>query len=252
MQIIRNLSEWLDFRSGLSKRSIGFVPTMGSLHKGHGSLIKRAIRENDFCVVSIFVNPTQFNESKDFNNYPRRESEDIELCKSWGVDVLFMPSESELYPEDKVINVSSSSQWGNILEGLHRPKHFNGVLTIVLKLLNIVQADFVYFGEKDYQQCKLVEQMIRAFFIKTNLVICPTCRDGNLPLSSRNLLLTFKGLREAKKAIDCAHNSKDPVIIKKYFLEKHISFDYIEKYQERIFLAWWIDGVRLIDNFGDI
>jgi len=168
---------------------IGFVPTMGALHKGHMSLVTRAQREADVTVMSIFVNPLQFAPHEDLSRYPRPYEEDEGLAREGGVDILFRPETEEMYPGDRVITVSAG-ELGAEWEGRSRPGHFDGVLTVVAKLFNIVQADFAVFGRKDLQQAALVRALVRDLDIPTKIVLSPIVREEDgLALSSRNRFL---------------------------------------------------------------
>ncbi len=170
--------------------SVGFVPTMGALHSGHLSLIQRAREECDFVVVSIFVNPTQFLEGEDLDKYPRKDEADKKICQRAGVDILFMPTVYSIYNRDELL-LEAPRVRGFILEGAKRPGHFDGVLQIVMKLLNIVKPNRAYFGKKDAQQLALIEQMVRDYFIDTTIVPCEIVRDeSGLALSSRNVYLS--------------------------------------------------------------
>jgi len=170
--------------------SVGFVPTMGALHSGHVSLINRAREECDFVVVSIFVNPTQFLEGEDLDKYPRKDEADKKICERAGVDILFMPTFDSIYNSDELL-IAAPKVRGFILEGAKRPGHFDGVLQIVMKLLNIVAPTRAYFGKKDAQQLVLIEQMVRDYFIDTTIVPCEIVRDeSGLALSSRNVYLS--------------------------------------------------------------
>ena len=178
--------------------TIGFVPTMGALHEGHISLIKRAKQENDFVIVSIFVNPTQFLEGEDLDKYPRKDEADIAICKKAGVDILFMPTIDSIYNKDELL-ISAPKIRGYILEGAKRPGHFDGVLQIVMKLLNITTPTNAYFGKKDAQQLALITQMVKDYFLDVNIVPCEIIRDKDgLALSSRNVYLSEE---ERKKAL---------------------------------------------------
>lgn len=200
----------LDLRS--AGKSIGFVPTMGALHAGHLSLIESARRTNDIVVCSIFVNPTQFNDKSDLENYPRPVEEDIEKLKTAACDILFMPEVEEMY--------SKSDQWhielgglDNILEGQIRPGHYQGVTQIVKKLFDTVQPDVAFFGQKDYQQFMIISYMVKTLNIPVKLVVCPIIREADgLAMSSRNVRLStverenalalYKSLLLANKLFD--------------------------------------------------
>ena len=181
-----------DLKNELRQNSlkIGFVPTMGSLHDGHISLIKRAREENDIVVVSIFVNPTQFLAGEDLDKYPRKDEADKKICELCNVDYLFMPDINTMYEKDEVLvkapNISSF-----ILEGEKRPGHFDGVLQVVLKLFNIVNPTNSYFGKKDAQQLSLIEQMVKNLYLDVNIVTCDIVREPDgLAYSSRNVYLS--------------------------------------------------------------
>ncbi|MGA9045378.1 pantoate--beta-alanine ligase [Sulfuricurvum sp.] len=179
--------------------TVGFVPTMGALHIGHRSLIEAARKENDCVVVSIFVNPTQFLPGEDLSKYPRREEADFKICELSGVDVLFYPDVRAMYGEDEV-RVTAPDVRGYILEGASRPGHFDGVLTVVMKLLNMVRPARVYFGKKDAQQLALITQMCKNFFMNVAIVPMETVREKDgLALSSRNIYLNPAERQEALK-----------------------------------------------------
>jgi len=169
---------------------LGFVPTMGALHEGHLSLVRRARRECERVAVSLFVNPTQFGPGEDFQRYPRDLPRDLALLEAEGVDTIFTPTVEEMYPEGFSTWVTVerlAERW----EGASRPGHFRGVATVVLKLLNLVRPDRAYFGEKDYQQLRVVERMVRDLNVPTTIVACPTVREPDgLALSSRNAHLS--------------------------------------------------------------
>jgi pantoate--beta-alanine ligase len=171
-------------------KTIGFVPTMGALHEGHVSLFRRAKSDCELVVVSIFVNPMQFGPNEDFAAYPRDLNQDFQLASAAGVDALFHPSVEEMYGPgfQTVVDVPELS---SLLEGAHRPGHFTGVTTIVAKLLNIVRPNRAYFGQKDYQQCLIIERMVRDLNFLTDIVPMPTIREPDgLALSSRNVYLS--------------------------------------------------------------
>lgn len=175
------------------KKSIGLVPTMGALHKGHLSLIERCINENDISVVSIFVNPTQFNNKKDLEKYPRNTAKDIQLLDDLCCTVVFTPSVKEMY-EEKELNQPFEFDFGGLdtmMEGKFRPGHFNGVVQIVSKLFQLVHPDRAYFGEKDFQQLAIIRYMVKKMKFNIDIVPCPIVREANgLAMSSRNELLT--------------------------------------------------------------
>ncbi len=198
MKIISNPYELKEFLQSV-KGSIGFVPTMGALHEGHISLIKEAKKGNDFVVVSIFVNPTQFLAGEDLDKYPRRDEADKKICSLAGVDVLFFPQVDDIYTDDEV-KVSAPDIRAYVLEGATRPGHFSGVLTVVNKLLNIVNPTRAYFGKKDAQQLNLISLMVKHFFMNVEIVAVDTVRESDgLALSSRNVYLSKEERVEALK-----------------------------------------------------
>lgn len=178
-------------------KSIGFVPTMGALHEGHASLVRRSVAENDVTVVSIFLNPTQFNDPKDLERYPRTLDADCRLLEECGADIAFAPTVKEIYPEPDTRHFSYPPT-DSVMEGAMRPGHFNGVCQIVSKLFTYVEPDRAYFGEKDYQQIAVIRRMVDDLGFKVEMVPCPVVRqpDG-LALSSRNSLLTDDERRTA-------------------------------------------------------
>jgi len=169
--------------------TVGFVPTMGALHKGHLSLIQQARKENEHLIVSIFVNPTQFLEGEDLDAYPRKDEADIKICKLAGVDIVFMPTVEAMYEEDELC-IGAPAMRGYVLEGQKRPGHFDGMLQVVMKLLHLSGASNAYFGKKDAQQLALIMQMVKNYFMDVNIVPCDIVRDERgLALSSRNVYL---------------------------------------------------------------
>lgn len=171
--------------------SIGFVPTMGALHAGHGSLISRARKENDLVVASIFVNPTQFNNSSDLEKYPRTVEADSELLAALGCDAVLVPSVDEIYVEGFELPEIELGYLDMVMEGFYRPGHFQGVVQVVYRLFQIVEPDRAYFGLKDYQQIAVVRYMTRFFDLPVEIIACPTLRENDgLAMSSRNLRLS--------------------------------------------------------------
>ncbi len=179
--------------------SVGFVPTMGALHIGHRTLIEKAREENDIVVVSIFVNPTQFLAGEDLSKYPRREEADFKICELCGVDILFYPEVDTMYGKDEV-SIKAPDVRGYILEGAVRPGHFDGVLSVVMKLLNMTRATRAYFGKKDAQQLALITQMVQNFFMRVEIIAVDTVRESDgLALSSRNVYLSPSDRTQALK-----------------------------------------------------
>lgn len=180
-------------------KTVGFVPTMGALHEGHLALVRRAREECGFVVVSIFVNPTQFNDKKDLDAYPRTLERDLELCAAAGADLIFAPEAGEMYPEGFAARVVVEGPLTRVLEGYYRPGHFEGVTTVVAKLFSIVQPERAYFGQKDWQQLKVIEKMVRDLNLPLTVVPCPTLREPDgLAMSSRNVRLSPEARQTAK------------------------------------------------------
>ena len=232
-------------RAGIT---LGFVPTMGALHDGHLSLLRRSRAENDRTLVSIFVNPTQFDDPADFTRYPRTIDDDVDMLRREGVDFILVPSEEQLYPDGFRYRVFES-ELSTVMEGSHRPGHFAGVLTVVLKLLQIAAAERAYFGEKDWQQLALVRGLAEAFFLPTAIVGCPTVREADgLALSSRNRRLS----RADRERAPCFHRAlaTSPTAEAAVRALRCAGFevDYVEDRDGRRLGAVRIAGVRLIDN----
>lgn len=246
MNIVTNIEKWRSIRKTLTNKTIGFVPTMGNLHEGHLSLCKKSMSENEVTIVSIFINPTQFNQTSDFEGYTRTLEQDINLLN---VDYVLLPIREEIYPDDYQIQIHEM-QLSLELEGAYRPGHFTGMLTIVLKLLNLVQATRAYFGEKDYQQLLLIKKMSLALFLPTEVIGCQTIRatDG-LALSSRNSRLTWEEREKAKIFPQLLNSDLSLEEIIRRLKLFGFKVDYIiEKWQRRLG-AVWIGKTRLIDNF---
>ena len=232
MQVFTTINEVKNCLISFKKegKTIGFVPTMGALHRGHISLLERAKKENDVCVASIFVNPLQFNDKKDLEKYPKTLEKDSKMLKSAHCDVLFAPSSEEIYPPSPFHPLSDSQETekgrkgesersplkfdlGNldkIMEGKYRPGHFQGVCVVVKKLFDIIEPTKAYFGEKDFQQLAIIKHMVKELKIPVEIISCPTFREADgLAMSSRNTLLTkeerknasliFKTLQEVKE-----------------------------------------------------
>lgn len=199
MEIARTIAAMRAARAALAG-SVGFVPTMGYLHQGHLSLVRRARAENNAVVVSIFVNPTQFGPREDYDRYPRDEERDLGLLRQEGVDVVFIPSVPEMYPQGFDTWVEVSGPLTQRLEGASRPGHFRGVATVVAKLFHQVQPQRAYFGEKDYQQLLIIRRMVRDLDMPIDIVACPTVREPDgLARSSRNAYLTPEERRHAAR-----------------------------------------------------
>lgn len=249
MTLFRNPSDWLIERGGMvQNETLGFVPTMGALHEGHLSLVRRSKNENTKTLVSLFINPTQFNSPKDLEQYPKTFEEDLELLKAEGVDYVLHPEYSEIYKDNYKYKVSES-ELSKALCGAHRPGHFDGVLTVMMKLLNLSQADHCYMGEKDYQQLELVKQMTEAFFIKTKIIGCPTIRESSgLAMSSRNRRLTSQGHLTAAKLSKTLQEKSSAKDCRQALQDLGFRVEYVTDLNGRRFAAAEIEGVRLIDN----
>ncbi|AJG99468.1 pantoate--beta-alanine ligase [Clostridium beijerinckii] len=275
--LVKEIKELRNFikswkRDGLS---VGYVPTMGALHEGHESLIKRAVEENDKVVVSVFVNPTQFGPNEDYDSYPRNINKDLELCVNAGASIVFNPEPSEMYYGDKSTSVSVSGLT-SVLCGAKRPGHFDGVCLVVSKFLNIVTPDKAYFGEKDAQQVAVIKRMVRDLNIDVEIVACPIIREEDgLAKSSRNTYLSKderkaalvlsrsleiakdalrKGERNAnniKNAIKEVLNSEPLAKIDYVEIVDSDSLKSVEIIERNVLIpiAVYIGKTRLIDNF---
>lgn len=251
MKIIHDIREWQTLRASYPKnQSIGFVPTMGALHQAHMSLITESQRHNDLTIVSIFINPTQFNCSNDFTHYPRTLENDFELLSQAKVDVCIVPDAAVIYKDTYEFQVTRN-QNDPIMEAKFRPGHFTGVLTVVMKLLHLVQPTSAYFGEKDYQQFQMIRDMVDAFFMNVEICPCPTLREpSGLPFSSRNQRLTTADRILADQFIEHFHQAIPLNEIEEKIKALGIHIDYIESHQNRRFAAVRIGQVRLIDNYA--
>ena len=277
MQTIQSVNEMQSHAIGLrsSGRLIGLVPTMGSLHEGHLSLIDIAKEKSDKVIVSIFVNPTQFGPSEDYEKYPRMLDEDIEKCRERGADIVFNPSVDEMYPPGFSTFVTEE-QISSGLCGVSRPHHFRGVTTVCLKLFNITRPDLVVLGQKDAQQCAVIRKMVTDLNISAEIVIGPTHRDADgMATSSRNAYLTdsqrqealciSQSLRTAKNMVDSGTKSVDRIVaevIHHLSLSRRIRVIYAQVVdrdtmepareiipgQQLLCVAAWADQIRLIDN----
>ncbi|MBM3253080.1 MAG: pantoate--beta-alanine ligase [Candidatus Omnitrophica bacterium] len=270
---ITNMSEWSRFQKKNGKK-IGFIPTMGYLHKGHLSLARKAKKECDVVVMSIFVNPIQFGPKEDFKRYPRDFERDCNLAKSIGVDLIFYPEAKKMYPKNFLTYINAE-ELTETLCGKSRPTHFKGVTTVVAKLFNIVQPDIAYFGQKDAQQAIIIKKMVEDLNFPLKIKIMPTIREKDgLAMSSRNAYLSkterkdatiiYEALRSAKKLILSGELNTD--VVKSYIKKllgkkKSIKIDYIEivdaknlkklkKFSRKalIAIAVFLGKTRLIDN----
>jgi pantoate--beta-alanine ligase len=248
-RVIHKLEDWRRERAAMEKAglSLGFVPTMGALHAGHRSLLERARAENDRVVLSIFVNPTQFDDPADLKRYPRNLEADL-LFAGDLVDIVLVPDPKEIYPDDfryRMTEYTLSSR----LEGAHRPGHFEGVLTVVLKLFNLVRPHRAYFGEKDRQQLELVQGMVRAFFMPVEIVPCPTVRDSDgVALSSRNSRLSPEARSQAADFPRILKESPDSASATAALAAAGFGVDYVVDQDGVRLAAVRLQDVRLIDN----
>ena len=249
LRVFNSVKDFMTYRRSLpAATSVGFAPTMGALHQGHASLMKRAATENDICVLSIFVNPTQFNNPEDLKKYPRTWEADVELAEKSGANIILSPQYEELYADNYRFQIGEK-EFSKKLCGAHRPGHFDGVLTVVMKLLQIVAPSKAYFGEKDYQQLKLIEDMTTTFFVNTAIVPCATVREADgLAMSSRNMRLSSEGRKKAPLLYKALKEFSDFNQAKKLLSEQQIELEYFEEHFGRRFIAAHIEGVRLIDN----
>jgi pantoate--beta-alanine ligase len=248
-RVSKRLEDWRVQRSAMEKSglSVGFVPTMGALHAGHRALLERARAENDRVVLSIFVNPTQFDDPSDLKRYPRSLDADLALAEGLADDVL-LPEPREIYPDDYRYRMTEYTL-SNRLEGAHRPGHFEGVLTVVLKLLNIVRPHRAYFGEKDRQQLELVQGMVRALFMPVEIVPCATLRDPDgLALSSRNSRLSPDARARATSFPRILRQARDAASAAASLAAEGFGVDYVEDHEGVRLAAVRLEDVRLIDN----
>lgn len=262
------------FKSQNPQKTIGLVPTMGALHKGHLSLIEASLATCDCTIVSIFVNPTQFGENEDFNQYPRKKDADLHICTKAGVEIVFMPEIAQMYPLDSTLQTTfnAPAAMANVLEGKTRQGHFNGVLQVVLKLFNLVRPNKAFFGRKDAQQLLIIQKMVQDLFLPLEIVPCPIVRnEEGLALSSRNAYLSASGITQALR-ISASLNAitkaimrgiKDSSELKRIALEvlEGLEVEYlvivnhelqeikqIQKDSTLILVVARIEGVRLLDN----
>ncbi|UFS64948.1 pantoate--beta-alanine ligase [Paracoccus denitrificans] len=272
--IVRPLAELRSMVRGWKSRgeTIGVVPTMGALHEGHLSLVRAARASCDRVIVTLFVNPRQFNNTEDYAKYPRTEHTDAALLAPLGVDALFVPDGDEVYPPDHATVISVSGVTAP-LEGAHRPGHFDGVATVVTLLFNMTGADRAFFGEKDWQQLQLVRRLVQDLKLPVEIVPCPCVRaEDGLALSSRNQRLTAEGrthaaalprtLFEAARRIEAGAPTAEALALAQEGLEaagigpvEYLELRDGETLGEpqlgrpaRLLVAAWLDGVRLIDN----
>jgi pantoate--beta-alanine ligase len=249
-RVFHTVADWRTFRVEARRgaRTVGFVPTMGALHAGHGSLFAAARRENDLVLASVFVNPTQFDEQHDFDKYPRTLEADLALMRSEGVDAVFAPSVAEMYPNGTTYAVVEND-FSRALCGAHRPGHFTGVLTVVMKLLQIADAERAYFGEKDFQQLALIRGMSASFFLPTKIIGCPTVREADgLAMSSRNTRLSPAERALAPEFHAALIASPTAADARARLAAAGFQVDYVEDRDRRRLGAVRLGQTRLIDN----
>jgi pantoate--beta-alanine ligase len=275
-EIISSISQcrnWLA-QARLAGKTIGFVPTMGALHEGHLQLMRRAKAENNILVVSIFVNPIQFNNPEDLKKYPRMLDQDVALLETVGCDIVFAPDEKEMYPEPAT-DTYEFGALADVMEGAARPGHFNGVAVVVRRLFEIVEADKAYFGEKDFQQLAIIQQLVKMLAMKVEILPCPIVRETDgLAMSSRNMRLSENErfiapfIHQTLSKAVALNKVLSPEEMKNWVLEKFRSrpefkIDYVEIAEDEhlqtlthwndahgalIFIAVFLGSVRLIDN----
>jgi len=276
MQVYTTIKELHNCIALKNTKSIGFVPTMGALHQGHLSLIKKAQSENDLIICSVFVNPKQFNNANDLKLYPKNISLDTILLENAGCDILFAPAVEEIYPNSDSNNISNVN-FGNltkVMEAKHRPGHFDGVVMVVKRLFEIVKPENAYFGEKDFQQLAIIKQLVKKYNFNINIISCPIIReDDGLAMSSRNVNLSQVERNNAAKISKILFEAKDTFLKEgafetKKWVEAQIQsipcfkLDYFEFAKSddlsievennqtniRAFIAVYVGKVRLIDN----
>ena len=277
MQAVYTGADWYKYwlNSLKSDKTIGLVPTMGALHEGHLDLVRKAKAESDIVVVSIFVNPTQFNNQEDFDNYPNTIDADLDKLRNENVDFVFIPNTKSIYPEKPLVSINFG-ELERILEGAFRPGHFNGVGIIVSKLFNIIRPHKAFFGQKDLQQTGIIKQLVKDLSMDVDLVIVPTRREEDgLAMSSRNLRLTAEERQQALILIDSLKKAKQELLAGKPWFEVQnqikcdfedmpmASLEYFElihpesftRYSEfdstqnsSICVAAYLGKIRLIDN----
>jgi len=248
MKTFASLDGWREFRDSLTAAPLGFVPTMGALHAGHLSLVEASLRDNACTVVSIFVNPKQFDEAGDFAAYPTDTEADLRQLEAVGVDAVLLPDAVQIYPDDYRFRVVEDD-FSHRLCGAHRPGHFDGVLTVVMRLLNLVRPDNAYFGEKDYQQLLLVRDMAAAFFLPVSIKACPTVREADgLAMSSRNRRLDAAQRALAPALHRALQNSETADEARRVLSGKGFDVDYVEDIPGRRLAAARLGETRLIDN----
>jgi len=278
MIILRNPADLKEIISKEKEKlhSIGFVPTMGALHKGHISLVEESVKENDFTIVSVFVNPIQFNNPIDLEKYPRTEDADIEILSGSGADAVFFPSVEDIYPDGQNPEKFDFGGLENQMEGKFRPGHFDGVGTVVKRFFEIIEPDKAYFGEKDFQQLRIIQQLVKNENIPVEIIPVPIKREADgLAMSSRNMRLTkemrqgspeiFRILTDAKSFFQTHSVKETKEFVEDRFSKTLLKLEYFEIADEetlkpvtdksgsgriRAFIAAFAEDIRLIDNLS--
>jgi len=248
--VLKSVEAWRAWRAANPPQggSLGCAPTLGGLHEGHFSLVRRSLAENDRTVATIFLNRVQFDSRRDCEAYPADFAEDLAALEGLGVHAVFAPEFDEMYPDGYRYRVTETERSAEG-EGACRPGHFDGVLTVVLKLLSLVRPDRAYFGEKDYQQLELVRGMAEAFFIPVEIVACPTVRDADgLALSSRNRRLSPEARARAARFPQALREAATPEEARAALEAAGFEVDYVADRDGRRFGAARLEDVRLIDN----
>lgn len=248
MKIFTSMTEWCTYRKSIEKHPLGFVPTMGALHEGHLSLVEASRKRDKLTAASIFINPKQFDDPGDFAAYPVDHHKDLVQLEMAGVDLVLLPQAESIYVDDYRFKVSES-EFSRQLCGAHRPGHFDGVLTVVMKLLNLVQPDNAYFGEKDYQQLQLIRDMVAAFFMPVNIVACETVREADgLAMSSRNQRLDSQSRKQAAALYAALKQSGNALEARQKLVVQGFEVEYVEDVAGRRLAAARLGNTRLIDN----
>lgn len=272
MQVVHTVEEIKQKRLEFSQRKIGFVPTMGALHEGHLALVKKCKSESELSIVSIFVNPTQFNDNKDLEKYPNTIEADLKSLEQMGVDIVFIPKYEDLYQNEPklAVNIAEIEQK---MEGSKRPGHFDGVIRVLSIFFNLIKPNYAYFGEKDYQQVLVVQQLINQHFPTISLIKCPTIREHNgLAKSSRNKLLSESAFNRSGEIYSTLKWIKENITAQsinsilddgRRKLSERFEVEYLELRNEnnleetsnslensRLFVAVQIESIRLIDNIA--
>lgn len=248
MKVFTSIAEWQTWRVAMHETPVGFVPTMGALHQGHLSLVKASREQNILTIVSVFINPKQFDDSADFNAYPNDFRKDLERLRNAGVDAVFLPDAAQIFADDYRFKVTESD-FSQRLCGAHRPGHFDAVLTVVMRLLNLVRPDNAYFGEKDYQQLQLIRDMVSAFFMPVNIVACATVREADgLAMSSRNQRLDAGSRAKAASLYATLKQSRSANDARNLLVTQGFDVDYVEDIAGRRLAAARLGNTRLIDN----